>query len=524
MGLIILPKKNEKNEIKKGDVTAVIDVGSNETRLRIAQIKNGTMNFLESASYPLSLGADTFTHGRISFDKLEKVCGIIKNFITLTKAYDVKECRVVATTAVRESTNRDYILDQIKIKTGVDVTVIDDSEEKLYVYKLMAYLASPQIKESALMVYTGSGNVGLSVWEHGQSAYADSIRIGSLRVSELFGDIQDRTAHFYSIVEDYLRSFIHIIDPDYPKNIKHFITSGQEIAMIAQLTGAKSETPFTYIEIEKLNELFEKIKPKTTNRIAQDYNLPLEQAEILLPALCIYSNLVRLTSAKTIITPRVFLPDAIMLEMLSPEKFLEIGKEFDKNTILCARVLAAKYRNMEAHSALVEKFALKIFDKMKKLHGMGKRERLLLQSASILHDIGKFINIKHHAKHSQEIIEGSEIIGLSELEKKITAQISRYHSTRNPSMSDLFYAELKTDTRVLISKLTAILKIADSLDGSHEQKFGDIEIDFSDAECIITISTDKNIDLEIFSFNEKRVLFQEVFGIKAVVKKKRVGV
>lgn len=508
-------------KIQKVESMAAIDIGSSELRLRIAQNSNGKMKFLESAAYPLNLGGDTFVDGKISFEKLDKACEIIKNFMNLINLYKVSGYRAVATTAIRESSNRDYILDQIKIKTGVDVEVIDDSEEKLYIYKLMSHLVSPELMESAMMLYTGSGNVGISIWENNRSSHTEIIRTGSLRISEMFEDMHEYSNQFYLIVEEYLKSFIHRIESDFPTGIKNMLTSGHEMSMIADLTGALKKGVFSYINVGKLHALFDEVKYKQVDKIAEDYDLPAEKAEVLLSALCLCKKLVELTRADTIITPLVTFSDALMFEMLYPQEFSKVSKEFDKSTIVTARALAKKYNDIEAHNSLVEKFALNIFDKIKKIHGMGKREKLLLQTAAILHDTGKFINIKSHSQYSYHIVKGSEIIGINSLEKEIIALICHFHSPLNPSTAHEEYSRLSMENRVLVSKLSAILKVADALDRSHEQKFSDIDVNLSDGEFIVTITTDKNIDLEMWAFSDKSNLFEEVFGIKAIIKKKR---
>jgi exopolyphosphatase/guanosine-5'-triphosphate,3'-diphosphate pyrophosphatase len=167
-------------------------------------------------------------------------------------------------------------------------------------------------------------------------------------------------------------------------------------------------------------------------------------------------------------------------------------------------------------------FAIKIFDKMKKIHGMGQREKLLLQLGAILHDIGKFINLSNHHRHSYDIVAGSDIVGLNQLEVEIVANLTLYHSTVLPSLSDGIYGKFDLYNRVLVSKLTAILRLADALDRSHTQKFKEIDVLTTDGELLITITTDKNTDLEQWSFKEMGRFFEEVFGIKAVIRKKKV--
>ena len=519
--------KNHAKEAKgasKNRTAAVIDVGSNELRLKIAESVRGKFKYIENLTYPLSLGRDTFDTGKISFEKVEKTCAIIKNFLAATEEYGVRasDVRVIATTAVREAVNSEYILDQIKIKTGLDIRVIDDMDEKLYIYKFVSSLIGDGLKQSAMMVYIGSGNIGMSVLEDGRIPFLQNIKVGSLRISEMFGDIAEYSGEFYVVLEEYLNSFTDILEDELPRQIKNFIVSGNEIAMVAELAQAEKDSVFYTITKERFTALYDDLKNKTTDRISSEYRLPMEKAEVLLPAMCIYSNLLRLTQADVIISPQILLSDAIVYEMLFPEEFAAISKEFNKNAVLSARALAKKYNAIEGHFAKVEDFALKIFDKMKRVHGMGAREKLLLQVAAVLHDAGKFINLKEHYHHSYNIARGSDIVGLNQREMEIVALICRYHSRLIPTMEDENYARLGAYDRVLVSKLSAILRIADSLDRSHTQKFDGLDVKLTETELIMTMTTDKNTDLESWALNERAVFFEEVFGIKASVRKKKV--
>lgn len=505
----------------KFETVAVIDIGSNELRLRIAENAKGKLKYLESLSFPLSLGRDTFDTGKISFEKVDKACDIIKNYLQVASELGVSKVRAVTTTAVREALNRDYILDQIKLKTSLNIQVYDNTEEKLYIYKMMSRLLGEETKESAMMVYLGAGNIGISILNSGKIHFAQNISIGSLRVSEIFFRVQEYSTEFFVVLEEYIAGFMDVIKEDFPDEIpKNFIASGHEISMLAKLCQAKKDHNFLYISKKNLNALYEEIKYKSVDRLASDYELTEEKAEVLLPAICIYKHLLEFTKSESIVTPLVFLSDALIYEMLFPDVFAKIHKEFYKSTILSAEKLAKKYGAMEAHYALVEKYALKIFDKMKKIHGMGGREKLLLQTAAILHDIGKFVSVRNHYRHSYNILTGTDIVGLNLLDINIVANLCLYHSRITPDLNDPGYKNLNRRNRVLVSKLTAILRIADSLDRSREQKFTDIDVQVTEDELTITITTNKNIELEQWSFNTKSAFFQEVFGLKAILKKK----
>lgn len=510
---------------KMPSIAAVIDIGSNELRLHIAQTSNSVkkepeaVKYLESLSYPLSLGRDTFHAGKMSFDKVDRACEVIKNFLHVAKGYGVREqnVRTVASTAMREAANLDYILDQIKIKTGVIVHVMDDLEEKRHIFKLLTHYAEDSLKKSAVVVYIGTGGMGVTLFVDGKMSRTWNILVGSLRTGELFGDIQEYTRDFYRLMEEYLAGYTYKLREDLPEDIQHFIVSGQEIDVIAGLVLGESPTlgtPLFEVPREDFEGFYEKIKRKTTDLIATDCHLDLDRAESLLPAACIYQNLLDCTSAANITASRMLPCDAILFEMLHPKCFAAIDKRFDKGTVFSAKELAARHNTNIPHGELVRDFAVIIFDKLRKVHGLGSRDKLLLVAAAFLHDIGECVNTLEHHKISYEMVRRSDIAGLIQHEKEIVALICRYHSL-TPDLDAQHYSTLPSETKVRVSKLAAMLRLADSLDKSHTQKSKQIEVSFSENTLIITIRTETNLALEQWAFAEKGRFFEEVFGIKA---------
>jgi len=515
---------------KKIPIAAVIDIGSNELRLHIAQATNQTdekhpeaVKYLENLSYPLSLGRDTFHAGKMSFDKVDKACEVIKNFLHVARGYGIRNVYTVASTAMGEAANVDYILDQIKIKTGVDVCVIDDLEEKRHIYKLLTHYAEDSLKKSAVIVYIGTGSMGVSLFIDGKMPRTWNIRVGSLRMCELFGELQEFTREFYRLMEEYLAGFTYKLRDELPEGIRHFIVSGPEIELIARLAMPEDSlpygTPLFQIPREDFEAFYEKIKRKTTDRIAIDYDLDADKAESLLPAACIYQNLMDCTQAKVITASRMLPCDGILFEMLFPRRFAAIDKRFDKGTLLSAKELAARHGANIPHGELVRDFAIMIFNKIKKLHGLGNRDKLLLMAAALLHDIGECINTLDHHKISYEMVRRSDIVGLTQAEHEIVALICRYHSgAASPDLDEPCFSLLDSGTKVRVSKLAAMLRLADALDRSHIQKCQHIDVKLSDGTLIITVNTASNFALEKWSFEEKGRFFAEVFGIKARLK------
>jgi exopolyphosphatase/guanosine-5'-triphosphate,3'-diphosphate pyrophosphatase len=478
---------------------------------------------LESLHYPLSLGRDTFQAGKMRFDKVDKACEIINNFLIAAKSYGVRYIRTVANTAAREATNIDYILDQIKIKTGVSVEVLDDLEEKNHIYRLLTHYSDENLKQSALMVYIGTGNIGVSLMENGRMPRTWNIPVGSLRMGELFGQLQEYTRDFHRLLEEYLIEFTHQVAAEIPDGVAHFIVCGQEIDIIAGLTGAGlNEKPLFAMPREHLLDLYENIKRKTPERIATEFDLPIERADALLPAASVYQYLLSLTQAQTLMASRMLPCDAILFDTLYPKRFAMIDKRLMRSTEMCVRILAERYKTNLEHGKQVRDFSLAIFDKLRKLHGLGIRDKLLLASAAMLHESGEFVNNHDHHLHSYNMVRASDIVGLSVEETEIVALICFYHSSLAPSENDLCYAALERAEKVRVSKLVALLKLADALDSSYNQKFSNMDAKLTDGVLIITVNTQTNTALEQWAFAEKGQFFAEVFGLKAQLKVRKI--
>jgi exopolyphosphatase/guanosine-5'-triphosphate,3'-diphosphate pyrophosphatase len=172
-------------------------------------------------------------------------------------------------------------------------------------------------------------------------------------------------------------------------------------------------------------------------------------------------------------------------------------------------------------SETLEKIAVTIFDSMKAVHGLSRRERLLLQIATLLHDCGKYISLVNLGECSYNIIMSTEIIGLSHMEREIVANVVKYNH-----MDFDYYevigrnSDIDRESYLVIAKLTAILKVANGLDRSHKQKFKDIRTTLKDEQLIITVDSSVDITLEKGLFVKRAEFFEEVFSVKPVIRQK----
>lgn len=510
---------------KNASCAAVIDIGSSSLSMIIGQLVRGEIEILERLEYPLALGKDTFSAGEIGMEKANEACGVIESFARVANEYNAGKIKAFSTTAVREAANRSFFIEQIKLRTGITVDILDDSGEKTYIYKeIIRFFKSYKIyKSPALIVYMGVGNLGISCMVNGAIPYTFNIKMGSLRMSELITSLRDIEEEYQIVIEDYLRGFkTTFFSQIAAAEFKHFISCGKEASVLARLCNAELKNGLYFIPKDRFISLYNSIYSMTKEEIADKYGLEDDTVNPLRYTITIYLLLMSATNAEKIVVPTTSVSDGMIYEMLKRDEASKFNKEFDRSTLLSANTMAARYDYDKEHAEYVLKYSLKIFDKLKKIHGLGARERLLLEVAAITHDVGKYVNIKNHYNHSYEIIRSSEIVGLDSHETELAANIAKYHSSAVPSLADDNYNRLKTSEQMIVAKLSAILRIAEALDKGHIKKFDDIDLKISDNELIIIISTLKNTKVEEWSFNIKSAYFRTVFGMNAVLKKKRV--
>lgn len=515
--------------MQKGQVetVAAIDVGSNSLRMMIAQITpGGEVIPLEDLLRPTHIGRDTFAYGRIQLQSIHDTCDTLKGFTKLMHDYRVKHYRAVSTSGIREAENREYVLEQIRLRTGLSVEVINNAQERFLMFKAIRNHLPKSMKISnkgTLIVDIGSGGVEISVYSKGALKFTEYIRVGSLRLREILADLESMTLDFPSIVEEFVESRIDFLKSSLEKlDINNYIGLGGELRTIIRLCYQdQSNSEEKLINKGMIAKLYARVHSMTTEQIIQEYGLDRNQAGILLPSIIIFYRLLQMTDAEGIYAPMVSLRHGIMAD-IADEHFNSNGKREGINDILSSVInIGQKYNFDEKHCKYVENICLTIFDKTSKIHRMGDKEKLYLQVACLLHDVGKHVNLNLHDIHSYNIIRFTNIMGFSNRELDIVANIARYHSDEVPQLSHENYFVLSAEDRIIVSKLAAILKIGESLDISHKRKVNQIDVSISGRELHFKVQCSEDLLLEEWNFADTALFFEEVMGYKPVIKRRR---
>lgn len=504
---------------------AAIYIRSYETGIKIYELsgKQG-MRELNSVVNHLELGTDAFTKEKVGQDMIDKLCKTLNDFRGVMKEYDVEEYRVCATSALREVVNTRILLDQIKIKTGFDVEILSNSEQRFIGYKSIASKwddFNEVIKKGTAIVDVGGGSIQISLFDKDSLITTQNIKLGSLRIRETLSALENRSGHYGQYIEELINTETYHLKKFYLKdrNIKNLIVTGEFITNLIDLSDSHELNKSA--SVEEYMKIFDKITSLTPLEAAKKLGVPPENARLILPFAIIYKQFLQVTEAERIWAPDRDLGDGIAYDY-AQQKGYKSQHNFEDDIIASAKNMAKRYQSGKNHINTMEEIAMKLFDATKKAHGFSDRERLLLRIAVILCDCGKYISSVHSQQCSYQIVMATEIIGLSHAEREIVANIIQF------SGEDFLYFEefskrTSLDVRdyLIIAKLTACLRTVLALDRSYRQKCKNVTFAVKEKELVITVITNDDIALEREKVNENIDFFQENFGITMTMKQKK---
>lgn len=495
---------------------ATIDIGSTELSMKIFEIsKKYGIKELTYVRHKMSLGSETYRNKFISYKTIDEICNTINDYKRIMDEYKVVNCKICSGSSIREAKNAIVIVDQIKVQTGFDVQVLSNSEGRFLHFKALAINQKnfdEITKDGTLIIDIGSGSIQLSVFNKNKLCYTQNLLLGVARIHELLLEVEDEAYDYDELLDEYMEKDIINFKRLYLNKIKinNIIAIGGTISEIYSLLNANiadfdSKLPVKILEKARL--------PKSI--------YPPKKSLITTTLICC-KKISELVNCNNVFLSNITLCDSIAADFGEKKYKIIPTHNFTDDIIEASKNSAKKYKVDMVHVENIEKLATQIFDKNKKLHGLGKRERLLLQIAVILHSCGSYVSLVRPRDAAYAIIMATEIIGISHKERTMVANMVKYNDSFFPAYDEMT-DEFTRDEYITIVKLNAIIKTANVLDKSNRQKIKNVDVTLNDDILTITADTMADITLEKGIFSQKANVFQDVFGIKPVLKQKRSG-
>ena len=509
----------DKQVEQEAQTIAAVDIGSNSIRMALAEVSpDGKIKVLERVQRAVHLGQDTFVSGRLATRTMNAAISILGDFRRILSSYQVRQVRAVATSAVREATNADAFLDRIYMATGLDVEVISTSEEsRLKVAAVReALVEAPEIDlNDALVVEIGGGTALLTLLHKGDIVQSESYRLGSIRLQESLSLTDEAPAKTADLIRHQIAGMLSVIASSLPmRKVETFFAVGGDARFAARQIGKETRSGLLHtISPKQFEKLVGRLEGLSVSQLTRKYDLALAEAETLVPALLIYQALIHETAARRIIASQTSMRDGLLLEISRRLMGCE-DEELAKGVVQSAHAICEKYRCDMSHAMHVSDLSLKLFDELDTEHGLSRRDRLLLRAAAMLHEVGSYVSGRAHHKHSYYLVSNAEVFGLSGEELQVVALVTRYHRRGGPKQSHPEYIALPRERRVEVSKMAALLRVADALDRGHAQHVQDFHVERHGEEVVLLIHGVSDLALERLAMEKKANLFEDIYGLR----------
>src|SRR5262245_7010352 len=307
---------------------AVVDMGASAIRLVVAEAPPGEpIRTLEEASRGVLLGMDTFTRGRLEAQTVEATLKAMEGFRRIMDTYGVVRYRAVATSAVREAQNRETFLDRGRLGTGIDVEVIDGSEENRLTYLAVREMLRGHealASGDALLVEVGGGSADISFLRKGEPIHSGTYALGSIRmrqsVASWHGSHEQRTR----LLRRHVQNVVGDIRREMPlREAKHFIALGGDVRFAAQRILGDEHAPengFRVVGRDPFLKFSEELAAEDVEQLVEHYRLSQAEAETLVPALLTHRELFSETGAQSLTIPEASLRLGLLLDILRSEE------------------------------------------------------------------------------------------------------------------------------------------------------------------------------------------------------------
>lgn len=490
------------------NLTAVIEFSLLNIQFIIAQKIDEKIEILENSTFPIELYKTTNNKDRLN--QINKISNILLEIKKSIKAYGInlRSIKLFAGDNINYLKNKEFIKEQIKIKTGFNLEILDFNKEAIFLYKKMYNLYQEDLKkETAMFLFMSYDKITFYILSKGRVIYYQNFSITPIRLKELLTELNFNPEKTETLVDEYLKSYFDMFKKFFPEKppTKLYLIS-EDLADIFSHLNKKTEVKETLNSIEQLLGM-------SDLKIKKEFHLDDNELHFFKEKLYIAKATIRTSKVADIVPINYSLINVILHNSF----FLNSRRRYDNevriSTLKSCEYLSKRYAYDELHSLSIKDYSKKIFDELSKLHQLQTRDLLILEGAAILHDIGKYVNLKEHYRISYDLIISSSIFGFSEEELKKVAILAYFHSKSEPDLSHPYFSDYADSEKIKLIKLIAILRVADSLDRSHSHHIKELNVKIEGNKMIIEVPTKNDLLVEKWAFEKKSSLFSEVFGL-----------
>ncbi|MEY2985607.1 MAG: hypothetical protein RLZZ568_2224 [Cyanobacteriota bacterium] len=513
---------------------AAIDIGTNSVHMVIVRIDPllATFTIIAREKDTVRLGDRDPKSNQLTTAAINRAIAALKRCMELAKSVEADHIIAVATSATREARNGQDFLAQIQAEVGLTVDLISGPEEARRIY-LGVFSGMDFQQDPHVIIDIGGGSTELILADRQDVRFLSSTKVGAVRLTQDFVHSDPINPTELAVLRAYVRGMLERPVDEIKQRLKpeetavKLVGTSGTIETLATMTALhhQREVPnplqgYTFTQ-KDIRDWVKKLAGLTYQERLAIAGLSDRRAEIILAgAVILLEAMTMLNLAKISICERALREGMIVDWMLTHgliEDRLRFQGEIRQRSVL---KIAHKYRVDLNFSQRVATFATSFFDQLQgTLHHWGEMEREWLWAAAILHNCGLYVSHSAHHKHSYYLIRNAELLGYTEIELELIANIARYHRRSKPKKRHDDYIKLLDNHRSLVRQLSAILRLAVALDRRQIGAVDGFECKY-DAEYrqlhlhITPTQPEDDCALELWNLDYKKVVFEDEFGVK----------
>ena len=503
---------------------AAIDIGTNSLHLVIARVrKSGSFEIVSREKEMVRLGAGSEGMKQLGATAMDRGIAALDRFRRMADAIGAT-ITAVATSAVREATNRSDFVGRARNEAGIAIDVVSGIEEARLI-RLGVLQALPIYDRRHLIVDIGGGSTEIVVGHRDDEIFVRSLRLGAVRLTQRFVADESPSRDEINALRKFVRAALAPVRRALASSeIEIAAGSAGTIGAVASMIAA-SRDPKKASNVQngfefsarEISEVADRVcKARTTTERAKIRGLEEKRADIIVAGAILLDEIVDQLEIDRLLLSDFGLREGILLDAHERSHGSTRHHLHDVRRRSVQRLLEL-CDDDPRHSEEGARLALLLFDALASQHGLGDTEREILEAAALLANVGLVISHDQHHRHSYYVIRHSDhLMGFTDHEIEITAVIARYHRKSAPRAKHAEFAALEDGDRRLVRTLAGLLRIGVALNRSRTPVVASLSCEASDSTLSLEVEARPGADLTLalYTAEERKGLLEEVLGRK----------
>ena len=502
---------------------AAIDIGSNSIRMEAAEVLPGQPpRILASDREVTRLGESVFRTGSVSEQGLQDACAVLARMAALYRKLDVVGVRAVATSAIRDTRNQADFLARASAAAGTRVEIISGREEARLIH-LGVETSWPQTGKRVLVIDIGGGSAEIIAADGGRLREAFSKPLGAVRLRENFLKDEPPTPRQLHQMHDYIQEKLagavsRLGHTGWDRAIATSATASAVASAVARVDRSKrDEIDRLRVTTAQVRRLYFKLKELNLAGRRKITGIGPRRAEIIVPGMAVLLDFLEQFHLPAAYYSRAGVRDGIIADLASRNVGAELSR-LSREQRREVEDMGRRFGVSRDHARSVAHIAGLLFAGLQPLHELPPACGKLLEAAAYLLDTGHYISSSSHHKHSQYLVANSDMAGFTDRERLLIANLCRYHRKSLPNGTHGSYQALAADEKRQLSLMIPIVRMADNLVRSHEQRIETVDCLLQNGEVVLQVHSHGNIDLEQWGAEQAAETFQQVYHMPLKVK------